>query len=175
MRKPTQPVEHNSKKPSDLVSNRAWDTYKNQINRFLDVDAGRQTIIWAKQVKQLLSHGEDDYPKYYRKEIEALCYYNAFRNWPINNSTITGALDDENLSILISFHYLKEKGYLNKEGYWNFDWVEDRFVINGQVYRPSGDTQVAQAKDQALVFMIILKRDRDSKIKFVEDGETITT
>ena len=170
MRQPTQPIEKTSPRPSDLVSNKAWDRYKNQINRFLDVDAGRQKVIWAKQVNQLLSHGEDDYPLYYKREIEALCYYNAFRNWPINRSTITGELDEENLSILISHHYLREKDYLNEDGYWDFNWAEDRFVINGQVYRPDGDTQVAQAKDQALVFMVILKRDRDSKINFVENG-----
>lgn len=38
------------------------------------------------------------------------------------------------------------------------------------VYKPSGDTQVSQAKDEALVFLVILKRDRDTKIKFVEQN-----
>ena len=37
-----------------------------------------------------------------------------------------------------------------------------RFIINGIPYRPSGDTNVSQAKDEAIVFLIILKRDRDS-------------
>ena len=54
------------------------------------------------------------------------------------------------------------------EGYWDFNWEQDRFVINGIVYKPSGDTQTAQAKDEALVFMVILKRDRDTKVEFVE-------
>ena len=47
------------------------------------------------------------------------------------------------------------------DGYWDFNWVEDRFQINGITYRPTGDTQVAQAKDEALIFLVILKRDRD--------------
>ena len=117
--------------------------------------------------KQLL---EDDSPRYYNIPIEALCYYNAFRNWPINKATVSGELDDENLSILISKNYIEQIGYLNQEGYWNFNWSEDRFVINGIVYKPSGDTQVSQAKDEALVFLVILKRDRDTKIKFVEQN-----
>lgn len=158
-----------TKTPSFKIKNKSWDKYKSIVQNFLDTDAGRQEIIWAKNVNQLLSHAEDSTPKYFRKPIEALCYYNAFRNWPINKSTITGELDDENLSILISKQYLDEKGYLNSDGYWNFNWVEDRFVINGICYRPSGDTQVAQAKDEALVFLIILKRDRDTILNYVED------
>lgn len=156
-----------TKLPSKFVSNKVWDNYKKIITNFLDIDAGRQTITWAKAVDQLLSHGEDSTPKYYNIPIEALCYYNSFRNWPINKATISGELDDENLSILISKSYIEQIGYLTSEGYWDFNWSEDRFVINGIIYRPSGDTQVAQAKDEALVFLVILKRDRDTKIEFV--------
>lgn len=156
-----------TKDPASLVPNKSWDRYKQIITSFMDVDAGRQTIVWAKSVNQLLTHGEDYIPKYYRIDIEALCYYNAFRNWPINRPTIAGELDDENLSILVTTDYIRELGFLNKEGYWDFNWSMDRFVINGIVYKPTGDTQVAQAKDKALVFMIILKRDHDTKLEFV--------
>ena len=157
-----------TKTPAALVPNKSWDRYKRIISTFMDKDAGRQSIIWAKNVDQLLTHGEDYIPKYYRIEIEALCFYNAFRNWPINKATVSGELDEENLSILVTREYIESIGYLNKDGYWDFDWSKDRFVINGQVYKPSGDTQVSQAKDQALVFMVILKRDRDTKLKYVK-------
>lgn len=153
-----------------MVKNHSWNRYKKIITDFLDLDAGRQTITWAKHVNQYLNHAEDGSPRYYNIPIEALCYYNAFRNWPINKATVSGELDDENLSILISKNYIEQIGYLNQEGYWNFNWSEDRFVINGIVYKPSGDTQVSQAKDEALVFLVILKRDRDTKIKFVEQN-----
>lgn len=146
------------------VSNKAWNKYKSIIQDFLDKDAGRQKIVWAKHVDQMLSYGEDFTSQYYYNNIEALCYYNAFRNWPINNSTVSGELDEENLSIMISTQYLREHGYLNEEGYFNFNWAEDRFIIKGISYRPSGDTNVAQAKDEALVTLIILKRDRDTII-----------
>ena len=52
-----------TKTPHRLVKNRSWDRYKKIINDFLDIDAGRQTITWAKNVNQLLSHGEDEIPK----------------------------------------------------------------------------------------------------------------
>lgn len=159
-----------------LVSNRSWDRYKKHITQFLNKDAARQTIIWARHVDQLLTHGEDTIPLYQKIPIEALCYYNAFRNWPINTPSVTGETDEENLSILISRDYIEnlnggiyfkytEGG--DHDGYWNFNWQEDRFSINGITYRPSGDTQVAQAKGEALVFLIILKRDRDTVLNFI--------
>jgi hypothetical protein len=152
------------KTPSKFVSNRSWKRYIDIVSGFMDNDAGRQEIIWAKHVNQMLSFGEDSTPGYYKITIEALCYYNAFRNWPINLSTTTGELDEENLSIMISRKYLEDNGYINDDGYWDLNWAEDRFIINGIAYRPTGDTNVAQAKDKAVVFLLILKRDRDSKI-----------
>lgn len=152
---------------SKFIPNKTWDKYKSIINDFMDLDAGCQEVIWAKAVEQILDHGEDSIPKYFKKPIKALCYYNAFRNWPINRNTLAGEIDDENLSIMITAKYLREHGYLDDNGYWNFDWTLDRFEINGIVYRPTGDTQVAQAKDEGLIFQVILKRDRDSKLIFV--------
>ena len=70
-------------------------------------------------------------------------------------------MDEENLTIYISKDQIESKGYLSEDGYWKFNWSEDRFIINGIGYKPSGDTQVAQAKDEALIFLVILKRDRD--------------
>ena len=143
----------------------------------MNQDAGRQTVIWCKHLNQMLSHGEDTIPTYRKIEIEALCYYNAFRNWPLNIPSISGEMDDENCSLLVSMDYIKslEGGrYLKKIGdsevdtYWDLNWQEDRFIINGLTYRPSGDTQLAQAKDEALVFMVILKRDRETVPNFVK-------
>lgn len=148
-----------TKSRSRYVQNRDWDRYKHIVQKFLEDDAGRQTIGWCKNLDQPLFMGEDVAPEYVLIPIEALCYYNAFRNWPINKATITGELDDENLVILIPKSSIKP--YLNSFGYLKFNWSEDRFIINGITYKPSGDTEVAQAKDEPIVFQIILKRDRD--------------
>ena len=154
-----------------LVSDKAWSKYKKIVQDFLDQDTGRQKIVWAKHINQPLSYGEDSLPQYSFNVIEALCYYNAFRNWPINKSSVSGEQDEENLSIMISRQYLKDRGYLNSSGYFDFNWAEDRFIINGISYRPTGDTNVSQAKDEAIVFLIILKRDRDSVFK--EDWQSL--
>ena len=90
-----------------LVSNRSWNRYKKHIKSFLNQDAGRQTVIWCKHLDQMLSHGEDTIPTYRRVDIEALCYYNAFRNWPLNTSSVSGETDDENCSLLVSMDYIK--------------------------------------------------------------------
>jgi len=147
---------------SRYVNNKDWTRYKHIVQKFLEDDSGRQPIAWCRNIDQPLFMGEDVKPKYELVVIEALCYYNAFRNWPINKATVSGELDDENLVILIPKSSITK--YLNRYGYLEFNWSEDRFIINGITYKPDGDTQVAQAKDEAIVFQIILKRDRDTKI-----------
>ena len=152
-----------TKKRSRYVRNADWDRYKHVVQKFLEDDSGRQTIGWCRHIDQMLFMGEDKIPKYTLILIEVLCYYNAFRNWPINKATVSGELDDENLVILIPKSAIQQ--FLNKDGYFQFNWSEDRFIINGIPYKPDGDTEVAQAKDEPIVFQIILKRDRDTIIK----------
>lgn len=62
---------------SRYLNNKTWDRYKRIITEFIDFDAGRQDIIWAKKVNQFLDHAEDSLPSYYEIHIEALCYYNS--------------------------------------------------------------------------------------------------
>ena len=153
-----------------FISNRAWETYKKIIKNFLDIDSGRQPIHWLKHINQLNPYGEDIGDKYFDIKLEGLCFYNAFRNWPINKVTSSGELDEENLTIYISKSQIEAKGYLTEDGYWQFNWSEDRFIINGICYKHSGDTQVAQAKDEALVFLVILRRDRDSMLNLSDSN-----
>lgn len=162
------------------VSNKAWEKYTRIVTSFMNHDTGRQDILWAKKINQMQIYGEDTNEEYEAIMIEALCFYNAFRNWPINKDTVSGELDDENLSIMITKDYLMTRGYINKNGYWDFNWAEDRFIINGITYKPAGDTPVSQVKDDSIVFLLILKRDRDTNLpisKFINaycDNEGIT-
>ena len=43
-----------TKEPWRMVKNHSWNRYKKIITDFLDWDAGRQTITWAKHVNQYL-------------------------------------------------------------------------------------------------------------------------
>ena len=109
---------------------------------------------------KFLAFGEDVWVKYVPYQLEGLSQYNFIKTWASSGrNSISGELDNGNLVLYISANLLRENNLLNKYGYWDFNWSEDRFILNGKVYKPSGDTQVAQASDEALLFFIILDRE----------------
>lgn len=145
-----------------FIPDKVLDRFNRIINNFVDNDVGKQKIVWASKVNGINSFGEDSGAKYLYRELEVLCNYNAFRNWPINKDTISGELDQENLCIIVTKNYLEKRGYINQNGYFDFNWSEDRFILHGIVYKPSGDTEISQARSSNILFQIILKRDLDS-------------
>lgn len=147
------------------ISDNVWARYGSIITEFIDNDAGKQTIIWKRAITQPQLFGEDNKGKFYPDlEIDVLLAYNFFRAWPINKATTSGELDNQNCVIWISLERLKKLEMLNEEGYPLIDYALDRFVIKGKVYKSSGDTDVAQAKDKSLLFTIILKREEEGEL-----------
>ena len=144
-----------------LIPDSVWSVYKKVINDFVEVDAGKQPILWRKYVNQPLPFGEDSGQQYMDITIDVLVGYNSYRTWPINKGTTTGELDNQNMAIYISARVLSEIGQLTPEGYMDFDRANDRFKIQGITYKSSGDTMVSQAKDEALLFMVVLKREEE--------------
>lgn len=135
-----------------------WQRYADIINDFVDVDAGKQKIVWLRYINQPLPYGEDSGEEYVPVVLEGLIQYNYIRTWPSLKETVGGDLDGINIAIYFTQKQLGDQGYLNKDGYWDFNWSRDRFIINGKVYEPGGDTQVAQAKDKPLLFFLVIKR-----------------
>lgn len=147
------------------ISDTVWSRYGSIITEFIDNDAGKQTIIWKRAITQPQLFGEDNKGKFYPDlEIDVLLAYNFFRAWPINKATTSGELDNQNCVIWVSLERLKKLEMLNEEGYPLIDYALDRFVIKGKVYKSSGDTEVAQAKDKSLLFTIILKREEEGEL-----------
>ena len=142
------------------VPDKAWERYKNIINGCIDTDAGKQTFTWLKKLPQMASFGEDSNPVYIPITLEGLFHYNFIKTWANNRlrDTLSGELQYDDQVLYISKNQLETLGYLNEYGYWDFNWAEDRFIVNGKVLQPGGDTQVAQAKDEALLFFVILQR-----------------
>lgn len=142
------------------VSDKAWERYKKIINNFIDTDAGKQRFIWLKKIEQLSAFGEDSNISYVPVSLEGLFHYNYIKTWGNNRlrDTVSGELQQDDQVLYISARQLEEKGYIDEYGYWKFNWAEDRFIVNGKVLQPVGDTQVAQAKDQALLFFVIMQR-----------------
>lgn len=152
----------------------AWDRYKKIVQDFIDVDSGKQPFTWLRHIDQPLLYGEDSGTLYTPIGLEGLFQYNYIKTWPSNGSSIPGEVDTSNVVLYISKQLLEENGYLDKDGYWDFNWSEDRFILNGKVYKPDGDTQVAQASDTPLLFFIILQREDPEETKklngYVVDG-----
>lgn len=144
-----------------IIPDSVWTHYKNIVSDFIDNDAGKQPIVWKRYNSNLLLYGEDSGETYDNIPLDVLVGYNSFRTWPINRATTSGELDSQNLAIWVSAKLLKSRGFLNSSGYWEFNRSLDRFIINGIEYKSSGDTQVAQAKDEALLFMVVLKREEE--------------
>ena len=142
------------------VSKKAWDQYKKVVNEFIDTDSGKQPFLWLRKINQPLAFGEDSGIVYNPVLLEGLFHYNFVKTWPNNNqrNTLAGELDVTDCVLYISANLLRNGDFLNKAGYWNFNWAEDRFILNGNVYKPAGDTQVAQASDLPLLFFVILQR-----------------
>lgn len=141
------------------VSQVDWDKYKQIIEDFIDEDAGKQPFLWLKKINLMSSYGEDSSPGYIPITLQGLFHYNYVKTWPSARASTSGELENGNLVLYISARAIEEAGYMDQMGYWDFNQAEDRFILNGKVYKPGGDTQVAQAKDKALLFFIILQRE----------------
>lgn len=141
------------------ISSSTWDLYKKIVNDFMEEDAGKQPVLWLKRLNQILSFGEDSGENYSPVPIEGLIQYNYIRTWPSLKDTVSGELEGINIVLYVTKRSLLEAGHINEYGYWDLNWTQDKFVINGKVYSPSGDTQVAQAKDEAILFFVVLKRE----------------
>lgn len=160
------------KRGSFTIPNKAWKRYENIINSFINKDAGRQSFLWLRKVNQLLQYGEDSGVVYQPYAMEGLFHYNYILTWPTQNQTVSGDLNNSNQVLYISAELLGRNNLL-KNGYWDFNWADDKFVVNGQVFSVGQDTQVAQSKDKALLFFVVLRReDPEEAIKILDSYGT---
>jgi hypothetical protein len=104
-------------------------------------------------------HGEDNPDGYDSIDLLALLNYNYLRSWPITVKTETGDLDRQSVQVLFNRQYLDELGYINADGYFQYDPAHDYFIIDGLRHIAMGDTMASQAGDTDILFTIILKRD----------------
>ena len=141
-----------------MIPKKAWEHYQDIVNNFIDKDAGRQPFLWLRKINQPSAFAEDAGPVYQPIAMEGLFHYNYILTWPTRHDSETGATDNGNCVLYISSKLLKSNGFLNEYGYWDFNWAEDKFVLNGRVYKIGTDTQVAQAGKDALLFFVVLRR-----------------
>ena len=142
-----------------------WNMHKNAINTWHE-DAFQQEITWLRNIVNRDHNGEDGNFRQESVVLKGLVSYNFFRSWPIDQQTDTGEIDKQSCMLILNLKWLGDNGYLNGENQLDFNQGDDRFIIDGIKHAPSGDSQIAQAKTDPLLFFIILKREE------VETGNT---
>lgn len=140
------------------VSQADWDAHKAAIDEFHE-DAFQQVITWKRTITVLSQNGEDDNIKNEDIELKGLVLYNYFRSWAINKSDQAGEIDKQSCMLYLNNKYLDDNGHINAQGQFKFKPVEDRFIVNGIVYKANGESQAAQSNNKPLLHFIILKRE----------------
>lgn len=139
------------------VSDETWKKYVDIINDAHE-DFNQASVIWKRYKKTNDRFNEGKKDSYDDIVLKCLIQFNVFRVWPMTTETTAGALDEESIVIFLNNKYLTDLGYATSNRGFIFDPGMDIFEYMGQQYRASGETQVSQAKDITLHYIIILKR-----------------
>jgi len=143
-----------------MLTTAQWQQYKDIINGVHD-SFNQATVTWRRYTRGFQRYGEDIQSNevYVDIPLKCLMAYNFFFTRPMTDENIGGAIDKENTVIILNKKYLADNGYLNADGFFALDPGQDEFFHMGIKYRSAGETPVAQAGDESLLFYIILKRE----------------
>ena len=137
-----------------------WQAFRNVVD--LASESFNQDIVtWRRHTRGFQRYGEDTVANenYTDVSLNALIAFNIFRLWPMSKETVGGVLDGENIVMMLNKKYLEDLGHLNADGFFDMDPGKDIFFHRGLEYRASGETEVAQAGDIALMFYVVLGRE----------------
>jgi hypothetical protein len=142
----------------DLLAN-DWDDFKNLISVDGQDTFCKQTIIWRRVTTKVDPFMEDNSQGLHQDiTLKCLCNYNYMRSWPVTNFTESGGNDRQSTQVLFTKEYLRGLGYLNADGYFDYNPVLDKFILDGLIMEPAGDSSVSQAGDDPLLQEVILVR-----------------
>ena len=140
-----------------IIDPATWAMYKDTINTF-HKSVGKQKIIWKRVVANIDRFGEGSAEVYDNIELEVLMGYNDGRTWPVNKIDNQGIRDEESLWLYLNIAHLREQGYINSNGYLDFDPGLDRFLVQGIEYLGIGDISSSQTDTDPLYILLVLKR-----------------
>lgn len=135
-----------------------WERYRELVDLFSN-QANRETIIWRREQGFIDRFGEGGRNNFNDISLLVLIQYNIVRSWPLSKNTDVGALDPQNMFVFINKEYIRELGYLNSDGYFDFNPDRDVFVHRGITYRTQGDQEASSADTDALHICLTLRRD----------------
>lgn len=141
------------------ISNAQWARYKKDINNFHE-DANQDILEMRQKLDYIPLNGDDESDLGPPIEFRCLFLYNYFRTWPIIGYTINGEVDKQSCVALINLDYLRRTypELMTADSRLIYKPEGDIFTHRGDKYIATGDSFVSQAKDEPLLFMMILKR-----------------
>jgi len=140
---------------SQLVTDAQFEMFKGLMASAADTFA-QQTITWRRRTSTLQRFKEDDTNKTADVELKCLCNYNYLRSWPITNNKESGEINAQSVQVLFGKQYLKDLGYLDNDGKFIYNQDYDRFILDGTIRKPVGDTGVSQVFDEAVWVSVIM-------------------
>lgn len=143
----------------NLIAGSDWSSFESLISTDAQDTFFQQNIIWRKVLTTKDRYGEDN-PAAITSDITLKCLlnYNFMRSWPISKTSEAGETDEQSIQILFVKKYLRDLGYLNGDDYLVYDPGMDRFIIDGMIMKPMGDSSVSQAEGGALLISLIVVR-----------------
>lgn len=143
-----------------MLSKVQWANYRRIINKASE-SFNKDIILWKRFTRSFNRYSEDNQSNntYEDINLDCLIAYNIFRTWPMTDETVSGALDKESIVLILNKDYLRKLGYISDKGFFDMDPGNDIFILRGLEYRASGETEVAQAGDDPLMFYIVLSRE----------------
>jgi hypothetical protein len=143
----------------DLIGALDWTRYIGVINSASDT-FNKDIVIWERSQFRISRDGDEVTDEQYAHiQLKCLMNNNDFRTWPITQNTETGEIDIQNMVMILNVEYLRTQGYLTTMGRFDYNQAADRFIHQGLRYKAEGDTSIAQANGQYLLFQVILKRE----------------
>lgn len=145
----------------DLIGARDWADYKSLIGQDAFDTFGQKIIIWRKQTSNIDRYGEDNIAgSHVDIPLTCLVNYNYMRSWPITTLTESGETNQQSIQVLFSKKYLLSLGYLNADGIFDYQPDYDRFILDGLIRKPVGDSSVSQSHDEDTMFEVIMAEQR---------------
>lgn len=145
-----------------LISDGDFADFNNliQVDGF-DTFADGMTIIWRRALNPSVMdrYREDGPPSTQDVVLRAIVNYNYMRSWPITNQEESGELQGQSIQVIFSMKDLEIGGYLKTvDGQLHFDYNPDydRFVVDGIIRKPSGDSGVSQSNVGPLLYEVIM-------------------
>lgn len=132
-----------------------------EFKRLFNEDAqdtfAKTTIIWRRLVNPSADRYREDITSDTTQDITLHCIvnYNYMRSWPVSGLAESGQLEEQSVQVLFVKDYLNKLGYVTN-GRFNYQPDFDRFILDGLIRKPVGDSSVSQAFDEALFYEVIL-------------------